>query len=186
VRRNKEEEELVPDSPQITMIHRRNEFRASKAMQKKVFNKEKEGKLRIIWDTEVVEVLGDQVISGVKLKTKTNSEQMKILREKLADYQGKILEDNPDVVVWEMPTEGLFVAIGHIPATQVFSGKIEMDEKGYVVVHDEAKTNVRDGVFVAGDVHDYTYRQAVTAAGYGCQAGMQALKYLDELEDKKE
>jgi len=177
---------LTKYSPQVTMIHRRDEFRASKAMQKKVFNKEKEGKLRVIWDTEVLEVFGEQVISGVKLKTKANSEQMKKIREKLPEYQGKILEENSDFVTWEMPTEGLFVAIGHVPATQAFSGKIEMDKKGYIAVHDEAKTNVRDGVFVAGDVHDFTYRQAVTAAGYGCQAGMQALKYLDELEDKKD
>lgn len=184
---------LTKYSPQITMIHRRNEFRASKAMQKKVFNKEKKGNLRVIWDTEVLEVLGEQVISAVKLRTKADSEQIKKIRENLADYQGKILEENSDAITWEMPTEGLFVAIGHIPATQTFSGKdssrsggIEMDEKGYIVVHGGAKTKVRDGVFVAGDVHDYTYRQAVTAVGYGCQAGMQALKYLDELEDKKE
>ena len=176
---------LTKYSPLVTMIHRRNEFRASKAMQRKVFNKEKEGKLRVIWDTEVVEVLGEQVISNVKLKTKTNSEQIMKIRENLRDYQGKILEENSDAIIWKMPTEGLFVAIGHIPTTKAFSGKIEMDKKGYIVVHDRAKTNVRDGVFVAGDVHDYTYRQAVTAAGYGCQAGIQALKYLDELEEEE-
>jgi len=177
---------LAKYSPLVTMIHRRNEFKASKAMQKKVFTMEKEGKLRVIWDTEVVEVLGDQVIAAAKLKTKVNSEQGKKIKENTSEYQGKVLEENQDSIIWEMPIEGLFVAIGHVPATQVFSGKIKLDKKGYIVVHDEAKTNVREGVFVAGDVHDFTYRQAVTAAGYGCQAGMQALKFLDEMGEKKE
>ena len=177
---------LTKYSPLVTMVHRRSEFKASKAMQKKVFDKEKEGKVRVVWDTEVLEILGDQVIAAAKLKTKANSEQGKKVKENLADYGGKILEESGDAIIWEMPTEGLFVAIGHVPATKSFSEKIEMDKKGYIVVHDEAKTNVREGVFVAGDVHDYTYRQAVTAAGYGCQAGMQALKFLDELGDKKE
>lgn len=177
---------LTKYSPLVTMVHRRSEFRASKAMQKKVFNMEKAGKIKVIWDTEVVEVLGDQVISGAKLKTKMSSEQGKKVKENLSDYQGKVLEEGGETFTWEMPTEGLFVAIGHIPSTQTFSGKIELDKKGYVVVHDEAKTNVREGVFVAGDVHDFTYRQAVTAAGYGCQAGMQALKYLEEEGEVKE
>ena len=176
---------LTKYSPLVTMVHRKSEFRASKAMQKKVFAKEKEGKIRIIWDTQVVEVLGDQTISAAKLKTKADSEQAKKIKESLTEYQGKIVDENPNEVTWEMTTGGLFVAIGHVPTTKVFSGKIEMDKKSYIVVHDNSKTNVRDGVFVAGDVHDYTYRQAVTAAGYGCQAGMEALKYLDELDDKE-
>jgi thioredoxin reductase (NADPH) len=176
---------LTKYSPLVTIIHRRDEFRASKAMQKKVFSLKEQGKIRIIWDTEVLKVLGDQVISGAKLKTKPGSNQANKVKENASEYEGKILEENQDGIVWEMPTQGLFVAIGHIPATEVFSSKIEVDEKGYIVVHEGAKTSVREGVFVAGDVHDYTYRQAVTAAGYGCQAGMEALKFLEELEENK-
>ena len=124
---------LTKHASEVTIIHRRNEFRASRGMQKKVFDNKK--------------------IKNVKT--------------------GK---------VEEIDVDGAFVAIGHNPSTNIFTGKIDLDEKGYIRKMENSykmATNV-DGVFVAGDVHDYHYRQAVTAAGYGCMAGLDALKYLEE------
>ncbi len=94
-----------------------------------------------------------------------------------------IIKNSKDGTTNEMPIDGVFVAIGHVPSTKIFSGKVDLDEKGYIKKMPNDKyqmsTNV-DGVFVAGDVHDYHYRQAITAAGFGCQAGMEALKFLDK------
>lgn len=171
---------LTKYASSVTIIHRRDEFKASAAMQEKVFAKEKEGKLDILWDTEAVEMIGEEKLTSVKLKTKKDSEQAKELKNgKLEEKEGKVVEEKDGLFYWELPMEGLFVAIGHIPATEVFNKQLEKDKKGYVVVKDHTKTNI-EGVFVAGDVHDYHYRQAVTAAGFGCMAGMDALKYLDK------
>jgi len=136
----------------ITIVHRRNEFRASKAMQEKVLSNPK---IKVLWDTEVIEFKGNQQLEKV------------------------VLKNNKTKKTSELVIDGAFVAIGHSPSTQTFKGSIELDEKGYVVVRDHIKTNI-PGVFVAGDVHDYHYRQAVTAAGFGCMAGMDTLKYLEK------
>lgn len=157
----------------VTIVHRRGEFRASVAMQEKVFEKEKQGKINILWDTEVVGMVGEQTLSSVKLKTKKDSEQA----TKLGDV--KKLEEKEGYIFWEKPIDGIFVAVGHIPATKIFDDSLEKDKKGYIVAKDHIKTNIK-GVFVAGDVHDYHYRQAITAAGFGCMAGMNVLKYLDK------
>lgn len=151
---------LTKFATSITIVHRRDEFRASAAMQQKVFEKEKVGQVKIIWDSEVVEFIGEQKLEKVKLKNDKTGETS------------------------EIAVDGAFVAIGHIPSTQIFKGPIELDAKGYIVVHNHTKTNV-PGVFVAGDVHDYHYRQAVTAAGFGCMAALETLKYLEELGDTK-
>jgi thioredoxin reductase (NADPH) len=90
-----------------------------------------------------------------------------------------VLKNNKTSKTSELVVDGAFVAIGHSPSTQIFKGSIELDEKGYIVVRDHIKTSIA-GIFVAGDVHDYHYRQAVTAAGFGCMAGMDTLKYLDK------
>lgn len=137
---------------QITIIHRRDEFRASAAMQKKVLTNPK---IKVLWNTEVKQVVGGQKV------------------EKL------ILFNNKEGKESEFPTDGLFVAIGHTPSTSIFVGKIELDEKGYVKVFDHTKTSV-EGIFVAGDVHDHQYKQAITAAGFGCMAAMDTLKYLED------
>jgi thioredoxin reductase (NADPH) len=143
---------LTKYATSITIVHRRNEFRASKAMQEKVLSNPK---IKVLWDTEVVEFKGNQQLGKVVLKNnKTNKTS-------------------------ELVINGAFVAIGHSPSTQIFKGSIELDEKGYIAVRDHIKTSI-PGVFVAGDVHDYHYRQAVTAAGFGCMAGMDTLKYLDK------
>lgn len=154
----------------VTIIHRRDQFRASEAMQQKVLNNPK---IKVLWNSEIVEVLGEEKVTGVKISTKGGS------------ASGR--KNNETNEVSEMPIDGIFVAIGHTPATKLYGGQLELDQKGYVVIHDHTKTNV-EGVFVAGDVHDWHYRQAVTAAGFGCMAGMDAERWLEEKknEDKSD
>ncbi len=134
----------------VTVIHRRDELRASKIMAERAF---KNPKIDFLWDSVVVEVLGEEKVSGVRVE----------------NVKTKEMED--------IPVAGVFVAIGHTPNTKVFDGQIDM-ERGYIVVNDSTRTNV-EGVYVAGDVHDYRYRQAVTAAGFGCMAAMDAEKWLE-------
>ncbi len=148
---------LTKYSKSVTIVHRREEFRASAAMQKKVLENKK---IKVIWNAQVKEFVGEQKLEKV------------------------LLEDTKTGETSELAVEGAFVAIGHIPATSIFKEKVELDEKGYVVVKNHTKTNL-EGVFVAGDVHDHSYRQAVTAAGFGCMAGMEAVKYLDEKQESK-
>jgi thioredoxin reductase (NADPH) len=179
---------LAKYSSQVSLIHRRDEFRASQVMQKKVLE---DKKIRIIWSTQVLEILGDNLLSSIRLETSAKSKYISETKEKITtEYEGKILEDKGDAIFWEMPVEGLFVAIGHTPATSVFKDVVAVDKRNYIVkaehkhLGDEGQlfntsTSIR-GVFVAGDVHDYQYKQAVTASGFGCMAGMDALKYLDK------
>lgn len=141
---------LTKYATRVTMIHRKSEFKASKAMQEKVFANKK---IDIVWDTEVVEVVGQQKLESVKLKnSKTNEES-------------------------EIKADGIFVAIGHNPSSEIFKGLIDLDEKGYVIPKNGSKTNI-EGVFVSGDVHDHTYKQAITAAAFGCMAGMEAINFV--------
>ncbi len=141
---------LTKYASEVTIVHRRDEFRASDIMQKKVLSNPK---IKVIWNSTVEEILGEDRVTGVVLKNVKTEEQRNI------------------------ETGGVFVAIGHLPSTRIFKGQIELDEKGYVKVFDHTKTSV-EGVFVAGDVHDHHYRQAVTAAGYGCQAAMDCERWL--------
>ncbi len=134
---------------QVTLIHRRDSFRASEIMQKRV---KENSKIKIIYNTEIAEILGEMKVEKVKLKNTQTGEES------------------------EMPIDGVFVAIGHIPNSAIFKG-IETDEKGFIKIREHTKTNI-DRVFVAGDVHDYTYKQAVTAAGFGCMAALEVEKYL--------
>lgn len=144
---------------EVTIIHRRHEFRASRVMQERVF---KTVNIKVVWNTTVEEVIGDKKVTGLKLKT--------------------------DEKVWEMLIDGIFVAIGHKPNTERFIGKIDVDEKGYVKREEKyeddklkywSATSV-PGVFVGGDVHDYKYRQAITAAAFGCIAALDVEKWLME------
>jgi thioredoxin reductase (NADPH) len=148
---------LTKYASEVTLIHRRDEFRASIAMQKKVMTNPK---VKILWNTEVKEVKGSNKV------------------EKL------VVVNNKDQTTSEIAIDGLFVAIGHKPDSDIFKGPIEMDERGYIKVQNHTKTNL-PGVFVAGDVHDDLFKQAVTAAGFGCMAGMEALKYLEELKESQ-
>ena len=135
------------------MIHRRDEFRASKIMADRAINHEK---IEIVWDSVVEEVLGveeDKMI-GVRVRN--------------------VKTDETSVI----EAEGLFVAIGHTPNTAPFKGNLAMDENGYIIVEgDSSRTNIK-GVFSAGDCADHVYRQAITAAGMGCRAALDAERYL--------
>ena len=145
---------LTKFASSVQVIHRRNELRASAALQKEAFANPK---ISFIWDSAVERVLGDSKVQGVSVKN------LKTGRES------------------ELQLDGLFVAIGYDPNTQMFKGQLELDTKGYVRVRNETETNV-PGVFVAGDVHDFRYRQAITAAGEGCKAVLDAEKFVKEKE----
>ncbi len=145
---------LTRYASKVTIIHRKSEFKASKAMQEKVFANKK---IDVIWDSEVEEILGSMKLEGVKLKNNKTNETS------------------------EIKADGLFVAIGHNPTSELFKGLVDLDEKGYIVPKFGSKTNI-DGVFVSGDIHDHTYRQAITAAGYGCMAGMEVVNYVADLK----
>ena len=147
---------LAKFADRVTVAHRRDEFRASKIMQSRVMENPK---IDVVWNTEVVDVLGDQFVSGVVLKDVKSGEQK------------------------DFACEGLFVAIGHTPATGLFKGQLKSDAKGYLQPGADTSTEVA-GVFAAGDVADSRYRQAVTAAGEGCKAALEAEHYIEDLKAK--
>lgn len=175
---------LTKYATSVSLVHRRGEFRASAAMQQKVFDLEKSGNINIFWDSEVTETLGQDKLESVRFKTSLQSKDLAELKDKkIGSLGGKVLEEKENYLYWEVPMDGVFVAIGHVPSTSIFKGQVDLDEKGYVrkVPNDKFQMSTSvDGVFVAGDVHDYHYRQAITAAGFGCMAGMDALRYLDK------
>jgi thioredoxin reductase (NADPH) len=137
----------------VTLVHRRDTLRASKIMQDKAFANPK---IVFEWDSEVVDVLdgGGKAVSAIRLRNlKTGVEK-------------------------DLPVDGLFVAIGHIPNTTLFKGQLAMDESGYLITDKGTRTNV-PGVFACGDVQDRVYRQAITAAGSGCMAALDAERFLE-------
>ncbi len=191
---------LAKVAKSVTVIHRKDSFRASKAMQDRVF---KESKIKIVWNAEVVKYNGADKLESInsKLKTQNSKLQLKTQNQDISvsveDFKnkliqdfggGRIIEENESEIVWQRPTDGVFVAIGHKPNTEKFKG-IELDAKGYVARKEingsdgllkyRSATSV-PGVFVGGDVHDYRYRQAITAAAFGCIAALDADKWLQE------
>jgi thioredoxin reductase (NADPH) len=138
----------------VTIVHRRDRLRGSKIMGDRARSHEK---IDFIWNAEVKEVLGDQRVEALRLRNVVDGTSS------------------------TFATDALFVAIGHTPNTSIFSGQLDLDERGYIVTPDGTATHV-DGVFVAGDVSDHRYRQAITAAGAGCRAAMDAEKFLEALE----
>ncbi len=146
---------LTKFAAKVTVIHRRDKLRASKIMQEKAF---KNPKIAFLWDSAVEEILGDeknQSVRGLRLKN-------------LKTHQ-----------ISTFACQGLFVAIGHKPNTELFQGQLELDDKGYIVTKNGSTRTSVPGVFAAGDVQDHVYRQAVTAAGTGCMAAMDAEKFLE-------
>ncbi|MGA7369006.1 MAG: thioredoxin-disulfide reductase [Nitrososphaeraceae archaeon] len=138
----------------VKVIHRRNKLKASAAMQQKVFNN---NKIFFIWNSIVTEIIGSSKVEGIRVKN--------IVNEGITDIK----------------TDAVFIAIGHKPNTEIFEGQLELDNRSYIIKHDGSKTNI-EGVFVAGDAYDYKYRQAITAAGSGCRAALDAIKYLESKE----
>ena len=147
---------LTSFASKVFLVHRRDELRAEKILQDRLFKNEK---IQCIWDSQVTDIIGDDNplnVTSVKIKN--------IKTEQVTDLK----------------VDGIFVAIGHDPATQLFKGQIDMDDSGYIITKpDSTLTNI-NGVYAAGDVKDKTYRQAVTAAGMGCMAALEAEKFLAE------
>ncbi|MER6445788.1 thioredoxin-disulfide reductase [Streptomyces venezuelae] len=140
----------------VTIVHRRDSLRASKAMQDRAFA---DPKITFAWDSEVTEIHGDQKLSGLTLRNTKTGETS------------------------ELPVTGLFIAVGHDPRTELFKGQLDLDEEGYLKVEAPSTRTSATGVFGAGDVVDHTYRQAITAAGTGCSAALDAERFLAALAD---
>lgn len=145
---------LTRFATKVSIVHRRDKLRASKIMQDLAMKNEK---ISFVWNSVVEDILGQEIVSGARLRNVVT---------------GKM---------FELPCAGVFVAIGHRPNTVLFAGQLEMDEKGYLRTHDGAATSL-PGVFAAGDVQDSIYRQAITAAGSGCMAAIDAERFLEASE----
>ncbi|HTK03470.1 MAG TPA: thioredoxin-disulfide reductase [Alphaproteobacteria bacterium] len=144
---------LAKYATEVIIIHRRDSFRASQAMQKKVFDN---SKIKVLWNTEITKINGNEKVESLDLNNGSN-----------------------------LVVDGIFMAIGHTPSTEIFKDKVELDEKGFVKKIKTEKYGMATsvpGIFVAGDVHDHEYKQAITAAGFGCMAAMEVLKYLEEIK----
>jgi thioredoxin reductase (NADPH) len=142
---------LTKFAESVLVIHRRKELRASKIMQDRAF---KNPKIRFLWDSVVTDVLGESRVEGIRVRNVITDEET------------------------EIPVSGLFVAIGHAPNTDLFAAQLAMDANGYILTHEGTRTSI-DGVFACGDVQDHVYRQAVTAAGTGCMAAIDAERWLE-------
>jgi thioredoxin reductase (NADPH) len=145
----------------VTLLHRRDSLRAEKMLQQRLFA---HPKIKIVWDTAVEEVTGTDApksVTGIKLRNVRTG------------------------AITEAATDGLFIAIGHVPATELFKGQLEMDADGYILTKPDSTATAIPGVFAAGDVKDRIFRQAVTAAGMGCMAALEAEKYLAHHESLK-
>jgi thioredoxin reductase (NADPH) len=143
----------------VTIVHRRDSLRASRIMQERAFTNEK---INFVWDSEVVEVLGESSVTGVKVRNVHTGEET------------------------VLDATGFFVAIGHDPRSDLFRGQVRLDEEGYVLVNAPTTHTSVPGVFAAGDVVDHTYRQAITAAGTGCAAALDAERFLAALDQSAE
>ena len=147
---------LTRFAAKIYQVHRRDRLRADRYMQERALRNEK---IEFVWDTVVDEIVGHETVSGVRLRNvKTGEERL-------------------------YPVEGVFVAVGHTPNTKFLGGQVTLDEKGYILTDDRQRTNV-PGVYAAGDVQDWMYRQIATSVGDGCRAAMEVEKYIAELEDR--
>jgi len=152
---------LTNFAKKVTLVHRRDELRAEKILQERLLSHEK---IATVWDSAIDEVLGasdPMGVTGVRLKNVKTGETQTI------------------------PCDGVFIAIGHAPASQLFQGQLEMDASGYLKVKPGTASTAIQGVYAAGDVTDDVYRQAVTAAGMGCMAALEAVRFLAEEDHKK-
>jgi len=149
---------LTSFASKVHLVHRRDSLRSEKILQERLFKNEK---INVIWNSELNEIVGEENplnVTGIKLKSTV------------------------DDTISYLKVDGVFIAIGHDPATQIFKGQVDMDDSGYIITQpDSTLTNI-EGVYAAGDVKDKIYRQAVTAAGMGCMAALEAEKYISSLE----
>ena len=149
---------LTSFASKVHLVHRRDSLRSEKILQERLFKNEK---INVIWNSELNEIVGEESplnVTGIKLKSTV------------------------DDTISDLKVDGVFIAIGHDPATQIFKGQVDMDDSGYIITQpDSTLTNI-EGVYAAGDVKDKIYRQAVTAAGMGCMAALEAEKYISSLE----
>jgi thioredoxin reductase (NADPH) len=145
---------LTKFASKVQIVHRRDALRAGHVLQERARKNEK---LSFIWNSVIMEVLGDKAVKAVRLKNARTGEE------------------------YEKPVDGVFVYIGHIPNTDTFKGKLAMDDEGYLIVDSKLHTSI-PGVFAAGEVHDKWFRQAIVSSGYGCMAAMETEKYLASLE----
>ncbi len=148
---------LAKFASSVTVIHRRDKLRASKIMADRAMNNKK---IKFLWDTVVTDILGEKQVEGLKLKNARTGQDS------------------------EMKCAGYFAALGHLPVTDILKGKLELDELGYIKIKGGSTYTSVEGVFAAGDCADHTYRQAVTAAGMGCRASIDAERWLESLESK--
>ncbi len=143
---------LTKFASKVHLVHRRDQLRASKVMQERAFSN---SKIQFHWDSEIVDIIGDQKVQNATLKN-------------IKTHEKTVLD-----------VGGIFVAIGHTPNTKIFENQVDLDSQGYIVLKNHTHTSVQ-GVFAAGDVHDHRYRQAITAAGFGCMAAIDVDRYLTE------
>lgn len=149
---------LTNFASEVILVHRRDELRAEKILQNKLFN---HPKISTIWDSEVIEIIGQDnppSVNSILLKNVKNNVEEKIM------------------------VDGIFIAIGHSPSSSIFKGKLEINNNGYIITEPDSTLTSVEGVFAAGDVTDEKYRQAVTAAGMGCMAALEAENYLSSKE----
>ncbi|MEO7837266.1 MAG: thioredoxin-disulfide reductase [Acidimicrobiales bacterium] len=147
---------LTKFASRVVVIHRRSELRASKIMQERAFRNDK---IEFLWDSTAIDVLGESSVTGVRVRNVVTDEES------------------------DLEVKGLFVAIGHVPNTDLFKGQLDMEDTGYLVTEaGSTRTNV-EGVFASGDVQDHVYRQAITAAGSGCMAAIDAERWLESQDD---
>ncbi len=148
---------LTKFASKVTVVHRRDELRASAIMAQRAFDNPK---VEFMWNSELEEIIGtkEDGVSGAKIRNNQTGD------------------------ISEVSCQGVFIAIGHIPNTSVFEGKLDMDDDGYLITKPDSSHTSVDGIFAVGDVQDYTYRQAVTAAGSGCKGALDAERYLEALE----
>jgi thioredoxin reductase (NADPH) len=146
---------LTRFAAKVTIVHRRDEFRASKIMADRALENPK---IEVMWDSEVVELLGENKLQGVVVRNRKTGDDT------------------------TLPVTGLFVAIGHDPRSELIKGQIDLDDEGYVLVRNGSTATNVDGVFACGDLVDHTYRQAITAAGTGCSAALDAERWLADQE----
>ncbi len=143
---------LTKFATKVTIVHRRDEFRASKIMVRRALEHDK---IEVMWNATVEEILGDSTVTGARVQDTVTGESR------------------------EIATDGVFMAIGHDPNTEIFKGQLDLDDAGYILTTENTRTSV-EGVFAGGDVVDKVYRQAVTAAGMGCQAAIDVERWLEE------